>query len=106
MSHHQHVLPVAHLMHQLQKISVDRRRSELAGMHNLRLVSGFRRYQLCGLESAFERAGDDQVEVYLQCIQHMRELKAMLLAFLVERPSDIEERIGAPNSGAGVAKDI
>lgn len=49
--------------------------------------------------------GDDEVELDLQCIQYMGKLKAVTVAVFVERTLDIEKRIGAAGSGAGVTED-
>jgi hypothetical protein len=54
------------------------------GEEDLRLVAGFGAYEGGGLEAALEGARDDEIEVYLQCIQHMCELKAVSFAFFVE----------------------
>jgi hypothetical protein len=35
----------------------------------------------------------------------VRQLQALVLAVLVEGALEVEDRIGAPDSGAGVAKD-
>jgi hypothetical protein len=39
-------------------------------------------------------------------IEDMSELKGVFFAFLVERTLEVEDRIGATRTGAGVAKNI
>ena len=75
------------------------------GGHNLGLVACLGAYEGGGLEAAFERAGDDEVELDVQCVQHMGELEAVFLAFFVEGTFLIEGWICAAKSGACVAED-
>ena len=74
-------------------------------MQDAGFVAGLGADERRGLQAALERAGDDEVELDLQRVEDMRELKAVALAVFVERTLDVEQRIGAAGSGAGVAKD-
>ena len=69
-------------------------------------VAGLGADERCGLEAALEGAGDDEVELDVQGVQHVRELEAVLLAFFVEGALDVEEGIRTSESGAGVSKNI
>jgi hypothetical protein len=54
---------------------------------------------------ALERTGYDCVELQLHGVEHMGQLKTVALAVLVERALAIENRVGAPQAGAGMTKD-
>jgi hypothetical protein len=79
---------------------------EGGGVQDLGLVAGLGADERCGLETALKGAGDDQVELDVQRVEHMSELETVLLAFFVEWAFGVEERIFARLTGAGVAKYI
>jgi hypothetical protein len=79
---------------------------ERCGVQNLGFVAGLGADERGGLKAALEGAGDDQIELDVQRVQHVSELEAVLLAFFIERAFEVEERIGAGLTGAGVAKDV
>jgi len=66
---------------------------ERGGVEDLGFVAGLGADERGGLEAAFEGAGDDEVELDVQRVEHMSELEAMLLAFLIEGAFGVEERI-------------
>ncbi len=76
------------------------------GDEQLLLVAGLGGDELGGLLGALEGAGDDEVKVGLEGIEDVRKLQALGLAVLIEGTLDVEERIGAANTGAGVAEDV
>ena len=76
------------------------------GDKQLLLVAGFGGDELGGLLGALEGARDNKVKVGLECIEDVGKLQALGLAVLVEGTLDVEERIGAANTGAGVAENI
>lgn len=78
---------------------------ECVGEQDLGLVAGLGADEGGGLEAALEGARDDEVELYVQCIQHMREMEAVPVAFFVEGPFEIEEGIFSAFPGAGVTKN-
>ena len=78
---------------------------ERVGDEDLGLVAGLGADELRGLQAAFEGAGDDEVEAELHRVEDLREVQAVVLAFLVERALEVEQRIDAAGSGAGVAED-
>jgi hypothetical protein len=78
---------------------------EGVGEQDLGFVTSFGAYEGGGLEAALEGARDDEVELYVQCIQYMREVKAVSFAFFVEGPFEIEEGIFSAFPGAGVTKN-
>jgi len=47
-------------------------RGQRGGVEDRGFVSRLCAYQGCGLKTAFERARDDEVELYVQRIQYMR----------------------------------
>ena len=69
--------------------------SEGGGGLDLGFVAGFGSDEGCGLETAFEGAGDDQVKLDVQRIEHVSELEAVLFAFFVERTFGVEQWIWA-----------
>ena len=80
-------------------------RSEGLGVQDLGLVAHLGAYERGGLEAALKRAGDDEIELDVQCIQYMGELEAVLLSFFVEGTFLVEGWICAAKTGAGVTKD-
>lgn len=78
---------------------------ETVGDDDLLLVAGLGGDELGGLLGALERARDDEIEAEIESVEDVGELEALGLAVLVEGALEVEERIGAANTGAGVAKD-
>jgi len=76
-----------------------------SGEQDLRLVAGFGADERSGLHASFEIAGDDDIKLDLQRIQNMSKLQAVALSVFIERAFDIEERVGAAHSGAGMTKN-
>ena len=68
-------------------------------------VAGLGAYEGGGLEATLEGARDDEVELYVQCIQYMRELDAVFFPFFIKGALRVKERIRAPHSGACVTQD-
>ena len=81
------------------------RRGESGGLQDGRLVTGLGADEGGGLEAALERTRDDEVELYVHCIQHLRELEAVALAFLIERALYVEHGAQATGTCTGVTKD-
>jgi len=79
-------------------------RSEGGGEQDLAVVAGLGADERGGLEAALEGAGDDEIELDVESVEDVGELEAVLLAVLVERAFDVEERVGAAGAGAGVPK--
>ena len=79
--------------------------SEGGGDEDFLLVAGFGGDELGGLLGTLEGARDDEVEAGLQRVEDVGELQALGLAVLVEGTFDVEEGIGAANTGAGVTED-
>src|SRR5207302_4586670 len=63
---------------------------ECGGVQDLGFVAGLGADQRCGLEGAFEGAGDDQVELDVERVEHVSELEAVLLACFIERAFGVE----------------
>jgi hypothetical protein len=78
---------------------------EGVGEQDLWLVAGFGAYEGGRLEAAFQGARNDEVELYLQCIQYMREVEAVSFAVFIEGALEIEEGIFSAFPGAGVTKN-
>jgi hypothetical protein len=68
---------------------------ERGGVHDLGFVAGFSADERGGLETALERAWDDQIELDVQCVQHLGELEAVFFAFFIEGALRVEQRIRA-----------
>ena len=78
---------------------------EGVGEQDLGLVAGLGADEGGGLEAALEGARDDEIELYLQCIQHMREVEAVTFAVFVEGALEIEDGIFSADACAGVAEN-
>ena len=72
------------------------------GLDDLGLVAGLGSEQRGGLEAALEGTGDDEVELDVQRAEDVGQLKAVPLAFLVEGPLGVEERIRPSRASARV----
>jgi len=77
---------------------------EGGGEQDFAVVAGFGADERGGLETALEGAGDDEIELDVEGVEDVGELKTVLLALLVERAFDVEERVGTAGAGAGVPK--
>ena len=78
---------------------------ERIGDDDFLLVAGLGGDELGGLLAALERAGDDEVEAEIEGVEDVGELEALGLAVFVEGTLDVEYRIGAAKTRAGVAED-
>jgi hypothetical protein len=58
------------------------------------------------LERALERAGDDAVELDIESAEKAADEDALLLAFFVEGPLDVDPGVGAACARAGMAKYV
>lgn len=79
--------------------------SEGGGRKDLGFVACLGAYEGGGLEAALERARDDEAELYVQSIQHMREVDALLLALFVEGALRVQHWVSARHPCTGVAED-
>ena len=84
------IFVVGILLKELLKVLEGGRRSERGGVLNLGFIAGFGADERRGLEAAFERARDDHVELDVESVQHLSELKALLFAFFIEGALDVE----------------
>jgi hypothetical protein len=78
---------------------------ERVGLQDRGFVSGLGPNERRSLEAALERAGDDEVELDVECTEDVGELDAVTLALLIERSLGVEERVDAPSARAGMAKN-
>ena len=92
-------------MEEALELWIGRARREGVGDEDGGLVAGLGADELCGLQAALERAGDDEIEVDRQRAEDVREVDAVALAVLVERAFDVNDGIGAACASTGVAKD-
>ena len=105
MAYYEDVFVASGFVEELLEVLLGGLGGEGVGEQDLGFVAGFGAYERGGLEAALEGAGDDEIEIYLQCTQHMRELEAVSFAVFVEWPFEIEERIFSAFPGAGVTKN-
>lgn len=89
---------------QALKLGVGGFGKQAVGDEDALLVAGLCGDELGGLEAALQRAGDDEVEANFEGVEDVSEVEAVALAFFVERAPDIEQWIGAFDTGAGVAE--
>ena len=106
MADEEEVFAVGTLAKKLLKIFESCFGGERGGVENLRFVAGLGADEGCSLKAALEGARNDEVELDVQRVEHVSELEAVLLTFLVEGAFGVEEWIRAPQAGAGVAKNI
>lgn len=104
-THDHNIFAIAILMDEVLKVVQRGFGGERVGEQYLGLIASFGADEGCSLHTALEFAGDDEIELYLHCIQHISELKTMALTIFIERALDVEQRIGAAGSSAGVTKN-
>jgi hypothetical protein len=63
------------------------------GVEDVGLIAGLGADEGGGLEAALEGAGDDEVEVYVEGVEDVCELKAVALALLIEGAFVVQERV-------------
>lgn len=105
MAYDEEVLVAAALVEKLLEVLQRGLGGEAIGEQNLGLVAGLGADEGGGLEATLERAGDDEIELYLQCIQYIREMEAVALAVFIQRALEIEDWIFAADACAGVAEN-
>jgi len=103
---HEDVLAVGDLAKELLEVLYGGGGGECFGLLNRGLVTGLGADHGGGLEGALEWARDDEIKLYVQCIEHVGELEAVLFPFFVEGTPYVEERVCSTKTGAGVAKNI
>ena len=91
----QQVLALGALVEELLEVFEGGVGGEGGGVQDLGFVAGLGADEGGGLEAALERARDDEVELEVQGVQHVRELEAVALAFFVEGTLGVEEWIRA-----------
>jgi len=105
MADYEDVLVASGFVEELLEVLLGGLGGEGVGEEDLGLVAGFGAYEGCGLEAALERTRDDEVELYVQCIQHMREVEAVSFAVFVEGALEVEDGTFSADAGAGVTKN-
>jgi hypothetical protein len=105
MANDKEILAVGALAEELLEVFESSFGRERGGVQNLGFVAGLGADERSGLEAALERAGDDEIELDVQCIQHVSELETVLFALFVEGAFLVEKGISTTKSGAGVAED-
>jgi hypothetical protein len=106
MADEEQVLVVGALFQELVEVLKGGFGGEAIGVEDLGFVAGLGTDEGCGLKAALEGAGDDEVELDIEGVQDVCELKAVLLALFVEGTLDVEEWIGTARSCAGVAENV
>jgi hypothetical protein len=105
MAYYEDVLVASGFVEKFLKILLGGFGGEGVGEQDLGLIAGFGAYERGGLEAALEGARDDEIEVYLQCIQHMREVEAVSFAVFIEGTLEVEKGIFSAFPGASVTKN-
>ena len=106
MADHEDVLAVGYLAKELLEVSYGGGGGECFGLLNRRLVTGLGADHGRGLEGALEWARDDEIKLYVQCIEHVSKLETVLFPFFIEGTLYVEEGICSAKTSAGVAKNI
>ncbi len=105
MAYYEEVFVAAALEEELLEVLLGGLGGEGVGEQDLGLVAGLGADEGGGLEAALEGARDDEIELYLQCIQDVREMEAVAFAVFVEGAFEVEEGIFAADACAGVAEN-
>src|ERR1700733_11982610 len=106
MADHQDVLTIGDLAKELLEVFYGGGWGEYFGLLNRSLITGFGADHGGGLKGTLEWARDDEIKLYVQCIEHISKLETVLFPFFVEGTLYVEEGICAAKTGAGVAKNI
>jgi hypothetical protein len=105
MADYENVFVAAGFVEELLEVLLGGLGDQGVGKQDLGFIAGLGADEGGGLEAAFEGARDDEIEVYLQCIQHMREVEAVAFAVFIERALEIEDGIFSADACAGVAEN-
>ena len=105
MSDYEDVFGASGFVEKLLEVLLGGLGGEGVGEQDLGFVAGFGAYEGGGLEAALEGARDDEIELYVQCIQHMRKVEAVSFAFFVEGAFEIEDGIFSADAGACVTEN-
>ena len=105
MAHYEDVFVTSGFVEELLEVLLGGLGGEGVGEEDLGFVAGFGADEGGGLKAALEGARDDEIELYVQCIQHMREVEAVSFAVFIEGALEIEEGIFSAFPGAGVTKN-
>ena len=106
MTDYQNVLAGGDLAKELLEVSYGGGGGECFGLLNRSLVTGFSADHRGRLKGALERARDDEIKLYVQCIEHVSKLETVLFPFFIEGTLYVEEGICSAKASAGVAKNI
>jgi hypothetical protein len=105
MAYYEEVFVASGFVEELLEVLLGGLGGEGVGEQDLGLVAGFGADEGGCLEAALEGARDDEIELYVQCIQHMREVEAVAFTVFVEGAFEIEEGIFSADACAGVAEN-
>lgn len=105
MAHYEKILVVVAFCEKLLKILQGGLGSKRFGQENLGFIARFVAYERGCLQAALEWAGDDEVELNLQRIEHMGKVEAVAFAIFVQWALDVENWIAAPDACARMSKD-
>src|ERR1700722_8209326 len=106
MADHEDVFAVRDLAKELLEVLNGSGGGECFRLLNRSFVTGLGADHGGGLEGALEWARDNEIKLYVQCIEHVSKLETMLLPFFVEGTLYVEERVCSAKTSAGVAKNI
>ena len=106
MADHEDVLVVGDFAKELLEVFDGGRWGKCLGLLNRSLITGFGADHGGGLKGTLEWARDNEIKLYVQCIEHVSKLETVLFPFFVEGTLYVEEGICAAKASAGVAKNI
>ena len=105
MAYEEEVLAFGALAEELLEVSEGGFGGERGGVKDLGFVAGLGSDEGGCLEAALEGAGDDEVELDIQCIQYVCEVEAVVFAIFIEWAFEVEVGVGAADTRTGVPKD-
>ena len=95
MANDEKIFALGALVEQLLEVFEGGFGGERGGVQDLGFVAGLGPDERGGLEAAFEGAGDDEVELDVQGVEHVRELEAVPFAFFIEGAFGVDYWVGA-----------
>src|ERR1700756_5202187 len=103
---HQHAFAVGVLIKQLLKSDEVSIGCERSAYLDFRLVTHLRAHKLSGLQGAFERTGDDDVDLHTERAEHPGDQDALVLAVFDQGAFGVQRRIVARDSGIGMTHQV
>jgi len=99
------IFAIAAFVKEMLKVAGRGLRRERSGDLDGGFVAGLGADERGCLQASLQIAGDDDIELNIQCVQDVGELEAVALAVFIEGAPDVEKRVSAAGPGARMAED-